>query len=172
MTVKTLSAQVGARERAVAVEALEDGRFRVVLDGVERRVDARRLEDGAWSLLVDGVAWIVDVDPGKDGALACEVRGRAVTVKLSDPRLRRIAEAVKGVRLPAGPEALRAPMPGKVVKLLCRAGDAVAAGQGLVVVEAMKMENELKAPRAAAVKAVHVAEGQAVEAQEALVTLE
>ena len=69
-----------------------------------------------------------------------------------------------------GPATLRAPMPGKVVKVLCQPGDAVKAGQGLLVIEAMKMENELKAAGPGVVEQVHATPGQAVEKGAVLVT--
>lgn len=175
---KKLSAVVGNAEHEVVVEPLEpaepgqDGRFRVVLRGVEKIVDARRVDTGTWSLLLDGRQWIVDVDVAKDGALWVDVGGVGQAVKLVDPRRRALSQTAQRPRAASGPEAVRAPMPGKVVKVLCAAGDPVAAGQGLVVVEAMKMENELRAPRDGVVKAVQVKEGQAVEALQTLVTLE
>ena len=72
----------------------------------------------------------------------------------------------------AGPREIVAPMPGRIVKLLVGAGDRVAANQGLVVVEAMKMENELRAPREGVVVAVRVSEGMSVEANTVLVVVE
>lgn len=71
-----------------------------------------------------------------------------------------------------GPVSVTAPMPGRVVKVLVRAGDTVAARQGLVVIEAMKMENELRAPRAGTVKTVSVASGAPVEAGSVVVVIE
>ena len=112
----------------------------------------------------------VDVIAARDGVVDVDVAGTPIAVTLTDPRLTKLSVAAR--RGAAGPDVVRAPMPGKVVKVLVKAGDRVAAGQGVVVVEAMKMENELLASRAGAVLAVHVAEGRAVDAQEALVTLE
>src|SRR4030067_883463 len=88
-----LSAQIGDAEREVAVEPLEEGRWRVVIAGAPQLVDARRLADGGGSLLVDGRPFTVDVDPGKDGELAVEVCGKTVAVKLLDARRRLLAEA-------------------------------------------------------------------------------
>ena len=168
-----LSAQIGGQEREVVVEALADGRFRLVVDGVERTIDARRLGASTWSLLLGDRAVTVDVEPGKDGALDVDVRGTVVPVKLLDPHKRMLAAAqARAGRAATGPVAVVSPMPGKVVKVLVKPGEAVTAGQGVAVVEAMKMENEIRAPRAGTVHAVHVKEGQAVEGQEALVTVE
>jgi acetyl/propionyl-CoA carboxylase alpha subunit len=170
-----LSAQIGSSERDVTVEALGEDRWKVVIDGVERVVDAVRAPTGAWSLAIDGQMWSIDLDPTKDGDVLCDVRGRTAVVKLLDPRRRLLQQAqltAARARATSGPLDVRAPMPGKVVKLLVKPGDAVAAHQGLVVVEAMKMENELKAPRDGKVLKIAVSEGQAVEGQEVLVTLE
>jgi len=168
------SAQLAGEEKEVSVEAAEGGRFVVVVDGAERLVDARRLGPGAWSLLLDGEVVTVDVDAGKDGELLCDVRGTVVPVKLVDAgrRLLEKAQADAGAHGPKGPTAITAPMPGKVVRVLVKPGDAVAAGQPVAVVEAMKMENEIRAPRAGTVHTVHVKEGQPVEGQEPLVTVE
>ncbi len=168
------SAQLAGQERAVSVEEADGGRFRIVVDGVERLVDARRLGPGSWSLLLDGEVVTVDIDPGKAGELLCDVRGTVVPVKLVDAgrRLLEKAQADAEAHAPKGPTAIAAPMPGKVVRVLVKPGDAVTAGQPVAVVEAMKMENEIRAPRAGTVKTVHVKEGQPVEGQEALVTVE
>ncbi|HEY2744162.1 MAG TPA: biotin/lipoyl-containing protein, partial [Polyangia bacterium] len=72
----------------------------------------------------------------------------------------------------AAASSIQSPMPGKIVKVLVAVGDEVKSGQGVVVVEAMKMENELKSPKDGKVKAVAVKEGQPVEAGQTLVTLE
>jgi pyruvate carboxylase subunit B len=162
-------------EKEILLERLDDRQattVRAVIDGVERIVEVKRLEGGGYWLLSEGRSYVVDVEPGKDGDLVVEVGGLSTQVRLFDPRLERLARAGQRQRASAGPEAVRAPMPGKVVKVLVKPGETVAANQGLVVVEAMKMENELRSPRGGKVQSVHVAEGQAVEAQEPLVTLE
>lgn len=166
------SAVVGNEERELVLEAIDEGHFRAVLDGVERIVDARRVDATTWSLAIDGEIWLVDVEVAKDGAIQVEVRGTEAKVHLMDSRRKLIAQAAAKRTQGGGLDTLRAPMPGKVVKVLVKAGDAVTAGQGVVVVEAMKMENELRAPRDGVIKEVLVKEGQPVEAQEPLATLE
>jgi biotin carboxyl carrier protein len=169
-----LSAQVGAKERDVVVTPVagNEGVVRVVVDGEERLIDARRVGPRTWSLILDGRVVTADVETGKDGDLNVEIGGVVVPVKIIDARKKLLAAAQLSRPQVHGPTPVTAPMPGKVVKLLAAAGAAVTAGQGLVVVEAMKMENEIRAPRAGTVVAVHVKEGQAVEGQEPLVTLE
>src|SRR5687767_14839192 len=116
-TLRRLSATVGTVERELSVAPPgegDGGRWRVVLDGVERLVDARPLDGGTWSLLIDGKQWIVDVEAGKDGDPIVEVRGVAQPVKLVDPRRRALAQAAQRAKAASGPDALRAPMPGKI----------------------------------------------------------
>lgn len=85
---------------------------------------------------------------------------------------RRFGRGRQGEAAAQGERRVSAPMPGRIVRVLVRAGDAVAAGQPLVVVEAMKMENELKSPKAGRVKEVSVAEGTSIEAGRLLVVVE
>jgi biotin carboxyl carrier protein len=166
---------VADRQRIVEVERQADG-FLVTVDGTPRRVDAVRLDESTWSLLVpdaEGRPWSVEavvLPQNGDGSLQVYVSGRQVEVALRGGLGRRSREhaGVPG----AGPQRVTAPMPGKVVRVLVRPGDDVQPRQGLVVVEAMKMENELRAARAGRVRDVFVAEGQSVEAGTALMVVE
>jgi biotin carboxyl carrier protein len=123
-----------------------------------------------YHLLLGGASWTVAAQPLEDdGRWAMGVVGERVEVAVRDEQSRETeAAAAPGG---AGPAVVRAPMPGLVVRVEVAAGQRVEAGAGLVVVEAMKMENELRAPRAGVVQTVHVAAGQAVEKGVALVTL-
>lgn len=168
--------EVGARLRKVTVE--RDGDlFRVGVDGRMRLVDVRRIDGRTLSLLLQpgdsgGAPRSLEaalVAGLKAGAFDVHVAGRCVPIHISNgSRSRRAREAAAG----SGPQRIVAPMPGKVVRVLVSPGDAVVARQGLVVVEAMKMENELKAARDGTVAAVSVVEGQSVEAGAALVIVE
>lgn len=169
--------EVGDTIRSVIVE--RDGElFRVRVDGRAHLVDVRRINGDTLSLLVqpNGTgegrrsvdAYIV---PSRTpGAFEVHVAGRRVPVQLRTGSLARRRDA--GGAHGSGPQRVVAPMPGKVVRVLVKPGDAVKARQGLVVVEAMKMENELKAARDGRVREVSVAEGQSVEAGAALVIVE
>ena len=131
---------------------------------------------GVWSLLMgDGVCRrsyeVAFSEAG--GQVTAHVNGTPVRVDVPVWRGRRRAAAGQGEADNShGPVPVAAPMPGRVVKVLVSAGDAVAAGQGLVVIEAMKMENELRAPRAGTVKSVSVAAGAPVEAGSVVVVIE
>jgi pyruvate carboxylase subunit B len=114
------------------------------------RVVARQEGSGRWRLEVDGATALAEV---------------------VDERTRVIRELTGAVAGPSGPRPVRAPMPGLVVKIEVAEGDEVVEGQGLVIVEAMKMENELRAEGPARVKRVLVEPGQAVEKDQVLVDL-
>ncbi len=165
-------AQVGQRTVQVSVAIQEDGSLDVTLDGQPCLADVCALGPRSWSVILDGAVHTIDVE-GEPRDLTVHFREHALPVKLVDTRRKLLAEAARltgGHK--GGPMAIRAPMAGKVVKVLAPKGTAVTAGQGLVVVEAMKMENELKSPRDGTVTDVSVREGQAVEAGEPLATLE
>ena len=154
----------------IELTPLGEGRYAVTVEGVRCEVDAVHTEPGALSLLIDGESYSVDVDDAASG-VSVRVRDQVFSVDVADERRMRM-RASAGDAAAEGKQVVRAPMPGKVVKLLVKVGDPVTAGQGLVVVEAMKMENELKSPKAGTVREVSVAEGQTVEAKAALVVVE
>ena len=170
------SVQVGKRRVDTVVERLGEGRYRLLVDNVERVVDARRLTgtNGAatWSLLPEGggALWHVDVD-GNLPDLVVGLAGQSFPVRVEDARAL-VAERAAARPAASGPETVSSLMAGKVVKILVAAGEGVKAGQGVIVVEAMKMENELRAARDGKVARVHVTEGAAVEAGQGLVTIE
>ncbi|HWE24850.1 MAG TPA: biotin/lipoyl-containing protein [Myxococcales bacterium] len=126
-------------------------------------VDAVHLKGRAMSLLVDGRSVRCEVEPAKDGRVAVLVGDEVHALEILDERRLRLRRASGKFTL-EGPQRIDAPMPGKVVRVLVKQGDRVQEGQGLLVVEAMKMENELKSPKAGVVKELHAQEGQPVEA--------
>ena len=167
---------IGEHTRKVVVQRA-GAAWTVTVDGTVYDVDAARVDGAMLSLLVGqrGVAGpsrsvpAVVVSGKMPGALAVHVNGRQLPVTISESgRARRRGAAAAG----AGPQRLTAPMPGKVVRVLVALGDDVEAGQGLVVVEAMKMENELRAAKAGRVVSVSVIEGQSVDAGAVLAVVE
>jgi biotin carboxyl carrier protein len=146
--------------RRIRVEVAEaKGRHRVRLEGETIEVDLANAGHRFFSLLVDGRSHEVGI-VREDEVYRVYLDARAVTISLADA-----ARALASPRpREEGPARVTAPMPGRIVRVLAEAGRAVAAGDGLLVVEAMKMENELRAPRAGRIVRVAVSEGQAVEA--------
>ena len=134
----------------------------------EQLEQARQVEPGVYSLLIDGKSIEVRVIPGADGSTVLAA-GRRFAVEVRDPRnASRSSRGAAG----SGRQKITAPMPGKVIRVLVQKGDAVQPGQGLVVVEAMKMQNEMKASHAGHVTEVRVHDGDTVGAGETLVVLE
>ena len=167
--IRRYHVQVAERAIEVSLEE-ENGGYLVSVDGQARRVDACRLGERAWSLVLDGAAYTIDVE-GEGDELSVHLGDHSVPVRIVDARRQLLAQVAGRGGQKSGPLAVRSPMPGKVVKVLVVAGSAVKAGQGLIVVEAMKMENEMRAPRDGTVAEVAVREGQAVEAGETLASL-
>ena len=120
----------------------------------------------------DEVHRIVVRPAGSRGRYSIWVDGFRPEVEALDERMRAIRELAGNAAGPSGPAPLVAPMPGMIVRVQVQAGDRVNPGQGLVVIEAMKMENELRASVAATVKAVHAQAGAAVEKGALLIELE
>jgi biotin carboxyl carrier protein len=166
--------EIGGRVRRLRVER-RDGHYEVAVDDRVFEVDPRLVGGDEMSLLVrEGDGFVRSVDatvasrPGRN-VLEVTLEGHTMPATLVS---RFGGRAGEGGGSGAGPQQVTAPMPGKVVKVLVAPGDAVEPRQGLVVIEAMKMENELRASRAGRVKTVRVAQGQSVEAGALLVIVE
>lgn len=132
---------------------------------ITRQYSASAAGDGTWSILIDGRSYTVKILGGGE----VSVNGRVFHVDVYDPR------ELRGRRSAAdtsGPQAIAAPMPGRVIRVLVEPGQEVAAGEGLIVVEAMKMQNEMKAPRAGRVAAVKAVAGATVSAGDVLLVIE
>jgi biotin carboxyl carrier protein len=158
------------RDRTVIVDGPgQDGRFRISIDGVEQSVDGRALRPGTWSLVVGGKSWVVDLDHRRTG-IAASVGDSEAVLHVEDALHKRLASAA-GTRAHASGESIRAPIAGKVVKVVVAVGAQVAVGAPVIVLEAMKMENELTAERGGTVKAIHKAAGQAVDTGDLLVEI-
>jgi pyruvate carboxylase subunit B len=148
-------------------------RVEVDIDGDQVRVDGGPVQsahvediDGTPVRLVkigDAVHRVTARRDGPRGRYVLRIDGRRFDIDALDERARAIRDLAAAAGGPAGPQPLKAPMPGLIVRVTVAVGDAVAAGQGIVVMEAMKMENELAAPAAGTVKAVHAKAGNAVE---------
>jgi biotin carboxyl carrier protein len=125
--------------------------------------DVVEVEPGLYSVILDGCSYEIAITGSE-----VEVGAFRLSVEREDPRKWNPAASI---RKGSGREAIKALMPGKVVRILVAEGDEVVAGQGLVVVEAMKMQNEMKAPRAGRIASIAVKEHEAVTAGSTLLTL-
>jgi biotin carboxyl carrier protein len=162
----TIWLEIGGKKRRVELPgAHANGQLECVVDGHTLMVDVRTLQPGVISLLVGERQYrcVLDGD-------AVLIGGRRYAFEVDDPRsLQGRRGAGAGA---AGPRPVKAPMPGRVVRVLVNTGDDVVEQQGIVVIEAMKMQNELKALRAGRVLRVAVKDGDTVGAGDVLVTLE
>jgi biotin carboxyl carrier protein len=142
---------------------LAPGKFRLG-DAREREVSVETPQPGIYSVLLDGRSYDARVDNG-----AVIVCGHRFEIEVRDPR-RYSRQSAAGAH--GGVQRVTAPMPGKVVRVLVSVGDVVEAGQGIVVVEAMKMQNEMKAARPGKIANISVQAGATVTAGEVLVSIE
>jgi biotin carboxyl carrier protein len=160
-------------DRSVTVEGptadAGDAAFRVTVDGKEYLVDGKAVRPGTWSLVIDGKSYLVDLDRRRTG-IAATVGASQATLQVEDALHKRLASAA-GSRAVARGESIRAPIAGKVVKVLVAVGDQVNPGSPVIVLEAMKMENELVSERGGTVSSITKSAGQAVETGELLVEL-
>ena len=165
-----LRAEIEGEELAVDVRR-EGARVFAEVGGRRYELEAHGLDAGEYLLLHEGRVYECRVGPaGRSGAFEVRVGGRAYEVALSDPK--RLRGAGAAAAHDAGRAQLVAQMPGRVVRVLVEAGQDVEAGQSVVVVEAMKMQNEMKSPKAGKVSAVNVREGATVNAGDVLAVVE
>ena len=186
---------IGERVRTVSV-VRKGAMLHVQLDGRAHVVDARRIDEATVSLLVQSASEgmpVRSIDasfavqalagrpvrspadggrPGEGGDFDVHVSGRTVPVQVRQAGS--FARRDKGPLSAhgSGPQRVTSPMPGKIVRVLVKAGDQVTARQGLIVVEAMKMENELRAARDGRVRELSVSQGQSVDAGAVLLVVE
>lgn len=148
----------------------DDDQVRFRLDGSEEHNGSLiEVEPGIYSVLLGGRSFEVKVVADSQGSLYVDIGARHLAIRIIDPRLS--PTGTRGTRRD-GPQPLRAPMPGRVVRLLAAEGDAVQAGQGLIVVEAMKMQNEMKSPKDGRLIKMNASEGGTVAAGDILAVVE
>jgi biotin carboxyl carrier protein len=145
------------------------GRYRVALEGEVLLVDARPTGGGVWSLLLDQASTVADVTE-ENGSFVVHVEGEAYAIRVEEET--RYIIRTRGGAAASGGQVLRAPMPGRVVLVGVAVGQAVKPGDGLVILEAMKMENEFKASVTGTVKEIRVEVGQIVNPGDVLLVIE
>lgn len=157
-------------EKTYRVELTRNGeRWSCRLGDREFPLDAVSVQDGMLSLLLNGKSYEVKQETvGQEAGVV--VGHERFSVSVQDPRSFRSRRRA-GVN-EQGVKKITAPMPGKIVRILAGVGATVEAGQSVIVIEAMKMQNELKAPKNGVMKKINVAEGAAVEAGQTLAEVE
>lgn len=167
-------------QHKLTVESTADGRAgqetpQFFIDDKALGADWVEMRPGHYSILIDGQSYEARIQPAPDGR-AGQAQAWVVTIaeyefhiEVRDPRTRRFAGQPVAHD---GPLEVLAPMPGKIVRVLVGRDEEVVQDQGLVVIEAMKMQNELRAPRAGRITELHVKEGVGIEAGARLLRLE
>ncbi len=165
-----LVARVGGKSERLSVER-HHGVYVVEIAGRRHEVDTRALGPWVLSLLVGGESHEAAVFRLRDGVYSVDWRGRSFVVELVDP-LTHLAEVSRGDAGKLGKKIVKAYMPGRVVELRVQCGDPVEVGQAMVVLEAMKMQNEIQAEQAGVVSRIFVAAGEAVEGGDPLLEID
>jgi biotin carboxyl carrier protein len=156
--------------RAYRLELAKAGnRWQCSLDGQNFDIDAVIPRRDVLSLVVDGCVYEIQREPAATD-LHLSVGGARFAVELRDPRSLRSRQRAGGDK--KGPRKILAPMPGRIVRLLVAENSAVEVGQGIVVVEAMKMQNEIKSPKKGVVKKISATPGAAVNPGDVLAIVE
>jgi biotin carboxyl carrier protein len=166
--VVKLKAIIDDREHELNVK-LEGDRVKAEIDGRVYDLELREPEPGSYLFLRDSEVHECHVSKGHEG-FDVSLRGQNYAVTIVDPKRLRGGQDAHGH--PHGLAEIRAPMPGKVVRVHLEAGATVEKGSGLVVVEAMKMQNEMRSPRAGVVVSINVKPGDTVNAGDVLAVVE
>jgi len=154
-------------EKKFVVDLERDGSvWRASIDGRPLAIDVAEISPYCIAILLDGQSFEISVAPSPDGKLKLQTHAQEFIAEVVDPRA--WSSRQHGGGEAEGRQQIVAPMPGKIVRVLVQAGDHVEAGQGLLVVEAMKMQNEIRSPKSGTVERVLVSEGQPVNAGEIL----
>jgi biotin carboxyl carrier protein len=160
-----LTGSAGKETRVVELRR-EGTTWRALIDGNPLEADAVEVAPHTFSILLGGKSYELRVTPMPDGSLKIQSAHAELTAQVLDPREWRGRHGALEVQ---GRQQVVAPMPGKIVRILVQAGEAVEAGQGLVVVEAMKMQNEIRSPKSGKVEKIAAKEGDTVNAGDVLV---
>jgi biotin carboxyl carrier protein len=158
--------EIAGKTRAVEYDP---GEGALILDGVHKNVSAEMLRPGVLSLVAEGHAWRIVLDDHPDEP-SLQIAGDRIAYRVDDPLSLKARRARAGAT--DGPQAIKASMPGRVVRVLAQRGDEVDEHQGVVVIEAMKMQNELKAPKSGKIVELRVAPGDTVAVGDVLAVIE
>jgi len=161
----TFEIQISGKKRVVELTRNSDG-WAISLDGKPVEADATEIAPNIFSILLNGQCHEIRITPQPDGMLTLQTAHHEFSAEVADPRAWRGRR--HGHIEAEGRQQILAPMPGKVIRLLVKPGDKVQAGQGILVVEAMKMQNEVRSPKTGTVERLQAEEGQPVNAGQVL----
>lgn len=165
------TAILNGQEIALEVERGDEANcFQVTVDGQAHRVDARYCAADWLNILLDNSSYDISFSLDSDN-VELNFRNQYYNIEILDERKMRMRRVRSDLAL-SGPEFIKTSMPGKVVKVLVKEGEQVVPGTGIIIIEAMKMENEIECRNAGIVKAIHVQPNQTVESGVTLVEIE
>jgi len=165
-----ITAILDGKERELEIKQVDEHRFEVFVDGQAHGVDARRCASDQVSILMDNRSY--DISYSLDGdSIELQFWNQYFDIEILDERRLRMRR-VRSQLDQKGPERIKSAMPGKVVKVMVEEGSVVESGTGIVIIEAMKMENEIQCRRSGIVKIIHVEVGQAIERGALLVEID
>ncbi|MDL1899609.1 biotin/lipoyl-binding protein [Anaerolineae bacterium CFX9] len=155
-------------DQTFEIEIQKDGSL--LVNGEPRQVDFLTLGPSLYSVIMENQSYELVIEPGEEG-IQVQMRGNLYTGEVLDERAQLMAMQRGGQVTDSGEISIKSPMPGLIVALPFAEGESVSAGQTIIILESMKMQNELKAPRAGVISRVHVQVGQSVEQNAVLISL-
>jgi biotin carboxyl carrier protein len=155
-------------DKTFEIDIQPDGSL--LVNGEKREVDFRALGPAQYSILDEHMSYEMTIEERED-EIEVLMRGKLYGVKVMDERAQLLASRSGGLGVESGEINIKSPMPGLIVAVKVEVGQEVIAGQTVIILESMKMQNELKAPRDGVVQAINVAPGQSVEQNKALVKI-
>lgn len=141
-----------------------------VIDGRSYDLDASQPEPSVWLLKHNARIFEAAVSQGRSSEHVVNIENVEIVASVNDPK--RLRGSITGSSDESGRAEIRTAMPGKVVRILASQGDAIEKGEGVIVVEAMKMQNEMKSPKDGSISEIKVAEGDTVGAGDVLVIID
>jgi biotin carboxyl carrier protein len=168
------SLEIRLNDRISNVELVrkEKNHIEIMVDGKLYTVDAVMVEDGVYSILLNGRSYTVELIEGEHAKkYNVNTLYRSFEIEIIDSETRYLLSRNKSLLGEEG-NTISSPMPGKVVKITVKAGDKVEVGQTVIIVSAMKMESEYKAGKSGVIKEIHVREGDTIEGNQPLITVE
>ncbi len=155
-------------ERQYTIEINRDDQ--IAIDDVVYPIDLRAIDEATFSLLIDNASLEALVE-ATNGEIQVLLRGRLYTARVEDERASRLNRSGGGLHAGSGEVTINSPMPGLIVSIAVSEGQTVKKGQTIVVLESMKMENELKAPRDGTIASIKISPRQSVDQGQPLVVL-
>lgn len=158
------------KEYRIDIKQINDSKFEVELDKKKIEVDLIHSEHSLYSLIIEGRSYEVNID-GVNGNCSIHIDGIHYLINVINEK-KKAKIRVSGLDDVAGKLEVKSSMPGKVIKILVEQGENIEEGQGLVVLEAMKMENEISSPKKGKITSIIVKEGETVKGDVKLLTIE